>query len=173
MNDSASASTADRVECRASKDPAVRLFIGAAALVAVGIYCVYDGFIATVERDGVIGPKYPPPEAWDMQHINEAAGYALNHFGPFVFIPVGILLAVLAIRTLKRFVVADVEGIVVNGKPKVAWREFTGIDASLLEKKGVLTLKRDNADGVKLDRYQYRDFRKLVAFIEDRVKVAD
>ena len=173
MNDSASESTGGRVECRASKDSAVRLFIGAAALVAVGLYCVYDGYFAKVQNDaGDMVPKYPPPEVWNLKHINEVAGYALNRFGPFLFIPLGILLAVLAIRTLKRFIMADRDGLVVNGRPKIAWSEFSGIDASLLDSKGILTLKRGgDQPGVKLDRYHYRDFRDAVAFIEDRVKV--
>lgn len=163
MNDSASESTGDRVECRASKDSAVRLFIGAAALVGVGIWCFVEAYILK---------KYPAPEAWNIENINPAVTYALNYFGPFLLIPLGILLAVLAIRTLKRFIVADRDGLVVNGKPKIAWSEFTGIDASLLDSKGVLILKRGgDQPGVKLDRYHYRDFRDAVAFIEDRVKV--
>jgi len=173
MNDSANETAADRVECRASKDSAVRLFIGAAALVAVGLYCVHDGYFAMKRNEaGEMVAKYPPPAAWDLEHINPASTYALNRFGPFLFIPLGILLAVLAIRTLKRFIVADRDGLVVNGRPKIAWSEFTGIDASLLDSKGILTLKRGgDKRGVKLDRYHYRDFRDAVAFIEDRVKV--
>lgn len=170
MNDSATAAVPTSVECRASKDPAVRLFIGAVALVGFGLYCIYDGYIAKA-FDG--GSKYPAPEAWDVEHINDVLSYSLNHFGPFVFIPVGLVLAALAFRTLKRFVIANDEGLVVNGRAQVPWSEFTGIDASLLDAKGVLTLQRKGAPGVKLDGYHYRDFRDLVAFIEARVKLAD
>ncbi len=174
MNDSAAKAAPTSVECRASKDSAVRLFIGAVALVAVGLYCVYDGYFHMVKDDaGNMVPKYPAPAAWDMDHINDAATYSLNHFGPYLFIPLGLLLAALAFRTLKRFVVADNEGLVVNGRAKVPWSEFTGIDASLLDAKGLLTLQRKDAPGVKLDRYHYRGFRDLVAFIEARVKLAD
>jgi len=158
MNDNAG-TTVERVECRASKDSAVRLFIGAAALIAVAVWCIIDRH------------KYPPPEQWTLEYINEAAEYALNHFGPWLFIPVGVLLAVLGVLSLRRFVIADSEGIVVNNKPKIAWGEFTGIDASLLEKKGILMLKRGAGPGAKLNRYHYANFRDLVAFIEQRVKV--
>jgi len=159
MSDNTESSASDVVKCTAAHDPAVRMFIGAAALLGVAIWCI-------VEQS-----KYPPPEAWDMPHINQAAGYALNHFGPWVFIPIALLLAAGAVMSLRRSILADAEGICINGKAKIPWGEFTGIDASLLERKGLLLLRRGDKPPVKLVHYKYRNFREMVAFIENRVKI--
>jgi len=155
MSDAATPST-NRVECPADKDSAVRLFIGAGMCLAFSIWCILEMH------------KYPPPEAWNMKHINEAAGHAMNNYGPWVMIPVFLFLAGWAIKALRRKITADDQGMTVNGKP-YAWSEFSGIDASLLADKGLLALKRADGEDVTLRRYHYKNFKALGELIERHV----
>ena len=159
MNDSASGNAADRVECPADKDPAVRLFIATAMAVALSIWCIIDGYIKG---------KYPLPEAGDPDYMNNMATHIFNHYTPFVLLPVAIILIVLAVRVLRRFITADGEGLTINGK-RHAWSDFTGVDASRLEKKGILVLLGPDDLRVELDRYKYKNFKPLVALVEKHV----
>ena len=157
MSDAPTSST-NQVLCPADKDPAVRLFIGAGMSLAFSVWCILEMH------------KYAKPEAWDMKHVNEAAGYAMNHFGPWVMIPVGLFLIGWALKVLRRQIVADGDAMTVNGK-RYAWSEFTGIDASLLASKGQLTLNRAGGEDVVLLRYQYKNFKALVELIEQHVSM--
>ena len=53
-----------RVECPAAKDPAVRLCILAALLLAFGIWCLTD--------------LREPPSEWSFGKINEVSAYLLK-----------------------------------------------------------------------------------------------
>ncbi|RPI59016.1 MAG: hypothetical protein EHM48_09545, partial [Planctomycetaceae bacterium] len=70
----------ERVECPAAKDPAIRLFIGAAIMLGMGAWCYYEGFVLK---------KYPYPQAGG--DINAYVGWAFNCVGPFLFGPVGLV----------------------------------------------------------------------------------
>jgi len=147
----------DRVVCPADKDPAVRIFIGAAMLIGFAFWCLAEKH------------QYAPPEAWTREHINAAAGYVLNHWGPWVFLPVAGVLIVYALLTLRRKIEADDKGISVNGGQPIPWSDFDGIDAALLPKKGILRLKRHNGEYVRLDRYKVKNFKALADLIEHRL----
>lgn len=141
------------VECRAASDPAVRLFILTAMPLAFGIWCLTD--------------LRKPPEAWDMAHINDAAAYLLNNWGPVVFFPLGFVGLYLAVRYVRRVLVADEEGIGYVGKDKILWEQVTKLDAADL-KREILVLETGQR-ALKLDGWKLRDFRDLVAFIEKHV----
>ena len=149
-----------QVTCTAAKDTAVRLFIGAAMALGAGIYCLYDDIIG----------KYPykPFE----EDINDWATWAFNHYGPYVFIPMGLILAAFAVRSLTRRLTADEEGIGYAGKAKIPWSEITALDASVLQAKQILTLHHGQDKKLTLDGYKLKNFRDLVAFIEARVPEA-
>lgn len=155
MNDETTA--ADQVQCPADRDPAVRLFIGAGLCLGFAIWCLFEKH------------AYDPPEAWTMKHINDAAGYVMNHFGPWLFIPVAAFLSLLAVRALRRLVVADAEGISINRKGRLPWSDFTGVDASALQSKGRLALIGRDGSRVVLDQYQYKNFKALVELIEQHL----
>ncbi len=163
MNNTCENTQPIQVECRATKDTAVRLFIIAAMLIGMGVYCFIDAYV----RD-----KYPPPEAWDMEHINEAAGYALNHFGPYLFLPVGLILIVFAIRSVTRRLIADEDGIGYAGKARIPWSQITSLDASVLQSKQILYVRHGRDKKLTLDGYKLSGFRDLVAFAEARVPEA-
>jgi len=154
MNDAGQREPANRIECPATKDPAVRLFIVAGLLIGLGAWCIHDQ------------SKYPYPQPYEL---NKYLSYAFNYYGPFVFIPVGLVFVVLAIVALRRRLVADEEGIGYQGKPKHAWAEITAVDASRLKDKGVLTLLLAGDKKLLLDCWKLKGFRELVAFVERRL----
>ncbi len=148
-----------QIECRATKDPAVRLFIAAGMLLALGIYCFVDAFI----RD-----MYPhKPFAEDM---NAWMVWAFNYFGPFVFIPPGLALTIWGVMFLKRKCVADAEGIsyAYCNKEKLPWSNVTRLDASQI-KKGILDLYYNDDRKLRLDSWKLTNFKTLIAIVEQNV----
>lgn len=135
-------------------EPAVRSFIIATLLLGFGAWCWFDK------------ASYPPPEAWTVEHINDIATYAMNHWGPFLFVPVGAVFLALGIRHLTRKMVADSEGLGYTSGDKILWSNVTAIDASTLKKKGLLKLTYDQGRRLVLDSYKLQNFRELVGFVE-------
>ncbi len=164
MTETAGESQANRVECRATKDIAVRLFIVAAMLLALGIYCTYDGYFAKDEKGNDKYPYGAPGE-----NINTWATWAFNHYGPFIFIPAGLVLAFLAARSLTRHIEADDTGIGYLGKDKIPWGQVTSLDASKLKDKQILHLHHGDGGQLTLDAYKVTNFKDLVAFVETHV----
>ena len=151
MNDSVPPEQVGRVECAPTRDPAVRWFIFAGMLIGFAFWCLSD--------------LRQPPEAWDMKHVNQAAAYLLNNWGPVLFFPLGAVAIATAVRHLARKLVADETGI-GYGRTRIAWDRFTGLDASLLASKGILRLEYDGNKQLKLDSWRLRNFKPLVAYVE-------
>jgi len=150
------------VTCPAAKDPAVRTFIMAAMLIGIGIWCWMDAATG----------KYPPPEAWDIDHINDAAGHAFNHWTPWVALPIGAFMALRGFLALKRVLTADAEGMGYAGKDKLPWDKITALDASRLKSKGILTVRYEGGEKLVLDSWKLRNFRELVGFVEAHSPIA-
>lgn len=146
-----------RVECPASSDVPVRMFILAAILIGVGVWCFLDRH------------NYTPPTRVDFEHFGQAFSYALNHYGLFVLAPLGVLAAIHGWRARKQLLVADESGIGFVGKPRVRWSQATGLDASKLESKQILYLRLADGKRLKLDGVKLRNFRALVAFLEQKL----
>jgi hypothetical protein len=147
-----------RVICPARRDTGVRLFIATAVLLGFGIYCFADWG----------NSKYDAPEAWDMKHINQAARYVLTYFGPFVFVPAGLVVAGMGIASMTRKLVADDSGI-AYGRTRLAWTDVTSLDASELPDKQILSLRYGEDQSLALDAYKLQNFKELVAFVEEHV----
>lgn len=146
-----------RVEAGATRDPAIRLGIAAVMLVGMGLWCYHD-------RD-----KYEPPAAWDMKHINDAAKYAFNAYGVFVFIPPGVVLGLWALRFLRRKLIADQDGIGYAGKKKIPWDQITKVDASQAKTKGILKLQYGGGKTLTLDNWKLTNFRELISLVESKL----
>ncbi|MFP4107334.1 MAG: hypothetical protein ACLFVU_14785 [Phycisphaerae bacterium] len=149
-----SSGSSERVVCPASKDTAVRLFIGAGILIGFAIYCFVDAV-----------PK-PETMAWNGGDINATLEWILHAYGPWVFTPPGILLIVLAILSLRKKLIADEEGIGYEGRKRYAWDDFTAVDATELKTKDILVLKAGSDDQLVLDGYKLTNFKQLVAYVE-------
>ncbi len=145
------------VECRAAMDPAIRVFIVTIGLIAVGVW-------SYAER-----AKYQAPEAWDVKHINEAAGYAMNHFGPYVCIPAGLIIGAMGIAFVRRRLIADEKGIGYAGKERITWDSISKIDSEKLKSKGIMYLRYGEGKSLKLDSWKLTNFRSLVTLIESKV----
>jgi len=155
-----------RVECRASKDPAVRRFIFAAILLALGVYCLVDAYILK---------KYPYPKGGSSD-VNAYMAYLFNHYGPFLFVPAGLALVVSAVVFLRRRLVADEEGIGYVGKERIPWTAVRSLDTARLREKGILGLRYDVGGEEKamvLDSWKLQNFRELVMLVEKKAPAAE
>ena len=151
--------TPRHVVCPASKEPAVKKFIIAAMLLGFGVWCY-------TEWDN---PKYRKPDDWSLKNINKVAGHVLNHYGPFVLVPAGAIIAIWAALGLRKKLIADSEGVGYAGSEKVPWEKITKLDASRLRSKGVVVLHYGRNRALKLDSYFLRNFCDLVALVENKV----
>jgi hypothetical protein len=145
------------VECPATRDPAVRLFIVAAMFLGFGIYTIYDHY--------VLG-NYPYPRPYEL---NPYLKYLFNHYIPYVLMPPGAFALVWGIRFLLRRLVADAEGIGYVGGTKVRWSDVTELDASILKSKQILCLRHGGGRKLVLDAWKLENFRDLVAVVEAHV----
>jgi hypothetical protein len=150
----------DRVECRATKDPAVRLFIVAAMLIGFGTYTVLDHYV---------WGNYPYPKPYSL---NPYLKYLFNHYVPCVLIPLGTLALVWGVRFLCRRLIADAEGIGYAGGVKILWTDVKELDASTLKSKQILCLRHGDGRRLVLDAWKLENFRDLVAMVEAHVPAA-
>lgn len=144
-----------RVECPAARDPAVRCFIGAAILIAGGLWCFVDGYVRGLPKE--------------TETINDKATWYLNHVGGIVLPLAGLVPLAFGVVALRRKLVADEEGIGYVGKEKVAWTAVRSLDTTKLADKGILKLKYDSGGRDKtlvLDSWKLRNFRELVLLVE-------
>lgn len=157
----ATETSADRVVCPARKDTAVRYAIFAALLIGFGIWCYMD-------RGKYDEPDWQAVSEDFTKHINPVMGYALNHWGPYVFVPLGLILGVLGWASTRKTLVADPDGIGYEGKDKISWQRIEELDASEL-KRGYLYLEVRDGETLTLDQYKLQNFKPLVAYIEGHV----
>ena len=146
------------VECPATKDPAVRLFILSAMMIGLGVWCLLDM------------RNYPYVSI--SEDVNGFFRYAFNHFSPIALLPLGLLAGLTAVMGLRRRLVADQEGIGYVGKPKISWSAVKSLDSAKLASKGILNLTYDTGEGERtlvLDSWKLQNFRDLVRLVESKV----
>jgi hypothetical protein len=147
----------EKIECRSTKDPAIRVFILAAMFLGFGGYSVFE-----TQHMG----KYPyAPLAEDL---NAWFSWLLNYCGPFVFIPVGVIFLIIGILYIRRRLVADQDGIGYVGKTKLKWDDVSQLDAKRLKSKGIIALDHEGGKLV-LDSYKLTDFKNLLKLIEQKI----
>jgi len=147
-----------RVECPATKDPAVRVFILAAMVIGLGIWCLLDMH------------NYPYKSI--SEDLNAFFAYAFNHFSPIVLLPLGLLAVLRGVLVLRRRRVADQEGIGYVGREKISWSAIKSMDSAKLASKGILNLTYDTGAGERalvLDSWKLRNFRDLVGLVESKL----
>ncbi|MCY2931200.1 MAG: hypothetical protein NTV86_17270 [Planctomycetota bacterium] len=152
MTETPTQTNPDRIECKATKDPIVRLFILAAMLIGFGLYCF-------MTREGT----YTAPG----KDLNKFLSWAMGEYGPFVCIPPGVLVAMAAFLAARKRLVADAQGIGFAGGEKIAWSAITAVDAGLLQSKGLLFIHATGqAKPLRLCDWKLTDFKPMVAFLE-------
>jgi len=159
MNQDAQPAPPKRIECAASRDPAVRWFIFAAMMIGFAGYTVYDHYIAG---------NFAYPEPYEL---NGYLKYLFNHYIPHLLFPLGLVALYVGIRHLRRTLTADEDGIGFAGKPGTAWSDVVRLDASRWDSKGILVLHLANGRKLTLDEWKLdkANFRNLVAFVEAHV----
>jgi hypothetical protein len=146
------------VECSAAKDPAVRLFILAAMMVGIGVWCLIDMH------------NYPYKSI--SEDLNGFFTYVFNHYSPIVLLPLGLLAGLKAVMGLRRRLVADGEGIGYVGRQKISWSAVKSLDSAKLASKGILNITYDAGEGERtlvLDSWKLQNFRDLVRLVESKV----
>ncbi len=146
-----------KVVCPGNKESVVRYFIITAIFLGASIWCVLDWH------------KYPKPdEPFGTETLNAYFEWAFNHFLPFIAIPISLLFAAKAIKTLKMQVVADQEGI-SKGAVRIAWPDINRLDASRLPKKQILDLYYGQDKRLRLHGIHLVNWKPLVALIDQKV----
>ncbi len=146
------------VECRATKDPAVRLFILAAMMIGIGVWCLLDMH------------KYPYKSI--SEDLNGFFTHVFNHYSPIVLLPLGLLAGLKAVMGLRRRLVADGEGIGYVGRQKISWSAVKSLDSAKLASKGILDVTYDTGAGERtlvLDSWRLQNFRDLVRLVESKL----
>lgn len=146
------------VECPAAKDPAVRMFILAAMMIGIGVWCLLDMH------------NYPYKSI--SEDVNVFLRYAFNHYSPIVLLPLGLLAGLKAAMGLRRRLVADGEGIGYVGKQKISWSAVKSLDSAKLASKGILNITYDTGAGERtlvLDSWKLQNFRDLVRLVESKL----
>jgi hypothetical protein len=147
-----------RVECRASREPAVRKIIVAAMLMGMAAVCFAD-------RN-----NWPRPEAneWNWDNPSKVAGYVANNWGPWLMFPLGVAILAWALLGLRRKLLADESGIGYVGGRKIAWSQVDQLDARKLQSKGFVVLRAAGRRMV-LDSYHLTNFREMMSLVERQV----
>ena len=154
MNDTKENAGLTHVTCPPEKDLAIRIFIFAAIMIGFAVWCYMD--------------RRELPEAWTLEHINDAAAYLLNNWGPVVLVPIGIIAAVVGFKHLSLTLEADENGIGYVGKEKIAWTDIVEVDASQLKSKGLILVNAGEKK-LKLRSGDMENFRELAALIEKSI----
>ncbi|MCK4625098.1 MAG: hypothetical protein KAV00_07305 [Phycisphaerae bacterium] len=148
-----------KVECLATREPAVRLFIVAGILIGFGLWCAFDVHVKK---------KY---EWKENANTSEVFSYWFNHGGAVVFPLLGLIPLGMAVVSLRRKLLADDEGIGYVGKKKIPWSAVSSLDAAKLADKGIIHLhyKTDGTEGIlTLDGWKLQNFRSLVQLVEKK-----
>ena len=148
-----------RVECLPTREPTVRRTLLAVLFLGMGLWC-YS------ERDN---PRYQWPADW-RSNINQALGYVLNNWLPYLLVPAGVLTLIWMLVQLRKRLLADDGGIGYAGKARIAWSEVDSLDATRLESKGIVVLHAGDRRMV-LESYYLTNFRELMALVDRHVPV--
>jgi hypothetical protein len=156
----AAPSVGDRVVAPPAPDPAVRMFIAAGMFLLFGGWCFLEAYILKKYQ-------YAP----FSEDINTWATWAMNHYGPYVFLPPGLVLLVWAVLFRKRACIADDAGLhyFYFRKAPLRWEQITQLDASDLQDKGLLRLQHDTGRPLCLDSWKLKNFKPLVAKIDKHI----
>jgi hypothetical protein len=146
---------ANRLECKSSKDPLVRIGIGIAMCIGLGAYCA-------------LTPE-AKPEVPFGEDINAHVKWWMYILGPWVGGVAAIIVAAFWARAFKRSLVADDAGLSINGKAAIAWDAIVALRPAA---KGLLFVDLKDGVTIKLDSYHYQNFKEMVALMEARVAPA-
>lgn len=142
----------DSVECGLATEALIRSGLIVAMVLGFGVWSIYHLAIDKYDRAA-------EPVNWYF-----TLGCAV------VLTPLGVVLAGLLVRRLRRRLVADNEGIGYVGREKVGWDRITKL---VIRGKGLVDLhyQTDGAEQVlTLDSYYLKDYDTLMTLVDARTE---
>jgi len=140
---------AERVECSATKEPAIRVLIMALMALAFGAWSYYGAYVS-------------------QEYVDNPSSMMFNKVCSWLLPPVGLILLVRVVWMLRRKFLADGEGLGWAGKDKVPWQNVTRLVVKGKELFDVHYVT-DGQEGIlHLDSWKMTNFVPLVKLIESK-----
>lgn len=127
--------------CGLAKSRKMKWIIYIILALGAGIYCYYDGFVSE-------------------KYLKDLSNLWFNRVGSIVLAVAFVVLVIGFFVILKTRIAADDDGIDVNGKSKIPWKDIVRIDDGNVE-KGLVDIfytvegqeEKWTADSYKIDRF--------------------
>ncbi len=147
------------IEATYSKYKKQNFKIGIVLLLALGAYCTYDGYFSERFRE-----KHTTNEGKPNSTL------VFNQKAPFFCLGGAVIFAIWLGAVKNRKVVAQSDGIIIDGKEKITYQAIEKIDKTYFESKDyfVITYK-DEADKEVKRRLSGRDYDNLGAILDELV----
>ena len=127
-------------------------------LLALTLWCVYDGYIN---------------QEWIAEHTNPdgtAQPYlTANRQGPFYLVGLSILLAIKFFMVKDKKIIAQENELIVSGKEKIPYDAIEKIDKAKFKEKGVFTITYKDGDAEKDCKLSERNYDNLSAILDHLV----
>jgi hypothetical protein len=129
-----------------------------AASIVIAILCIWDGYLSADFAEKHTKDGKP------------SSTLVANRVGPFVMIPVAIILAGRWWMVKERKVVADGKDLVLENGQKIAYDKIDRIDKSKFEKSGYFVVTYKNESGVESSvKLSDRNYDKLEEVLAELV----
>lgn len=146
------------IEAPYSKYKKQNFIIGIAVLLGFGIYCAYDGYI---------NEKFIEKHT-SIEGVADST-LVFNKKAPYVCIPGAIVLALWLSIAKKKKVVAEADGIVINGK-KITYQSVEKIDKTYFDSKNYFDITYKDENGKEAEqRFDGRGYDNLAAILDELV----
>jgi hypothetical protein len=147
------------IEATCSKYKKQNFIIGIVLLIGLGAYCTYDGYFNEKFRDRHTSIEGKPDST-----------LVFNQKAPFFCLAGAVTLAIWLGIAKNRKIVAESDGIVINGKEKLAYQSIEKIDKTYFESKGYFVVTYKDEAGKEVDRrFDNRAYDNLAAILDELV----
>jgi hypothetical protein len=147
------------IEATYSKYKKQNFIIGIILLIGLGAYCTYDGYFNERFRDRHTSIEGKPDST-----------LVFNQKAPFFCLAGAVVLAIWFGMVKDRKIVAESDGIVINGKEKLTYQSIEKIDKTYFESKGYFIVTYKNEAGKEVERrFDGRAYDNLAAILDELV----
>jgi hypothetical protein len=147
------------IEATYSKYKRQNFIIGIVLLLGLGIYCTYDGYFNEKFREKHTSIEGKPDGT-----------LVFNQKAPFFCLAGAVALAIWLQAAKNRKVVAESDGIVINGKEKIAYQSIEKIDKTYFESKDYFVVTYKDETGKEVERrFDGRAYDNLAAILDELV----
>jgi len=147
------------VEAIYSKYKKQNFKIGIILLIGLGAYCTYDGYFSEKFRDRHTSIEGKPDST-----------LVFNQKAPFFCLAGAVAFAIWLGMAKNRKIVAESDGIVINGKEKLTYQSIEKIDKTYFESKGYFVIAYKSEAGKEVERrFDGRTYDNLAAILDELV----